>query len=117
MDCREAFETAEVSSNLMPERAGMAQAVVAHVYGVRLRDMGGVTRGAPRVALARQVAMYLTHIVFGMGVSEIAAAFARNKTTAHHALKHVEDLRDDAGFDRTLRFLEDLLRDAAGRAA
>jgi len=117
MYCREAFETRRVSSNLMPERAGMAEAIVAHVYGVPLHDMCGTTRGAPRVALARQVAMYLTHIVFGMGVSEIAPAFGRNKATAHHALKHVEDLRDDPGFDRTLRFLETLLRDAAGRAA
>ena len=115
MYCREAFEIR--SSNLLPERAGLAATVVAHVYGVTLRDMRGTTRGAPRTALARQVAMYLTHIVFGMGVSEIAVAFARNKTTAHHALKHVEDLRDDPSFDRTLRFLESLLLEAAGRAA
>ncbi|MBV9992556.1 MAG: chromosomal replication initiator DnaA [Alphaproteobacteria bacterium] len=114
MYCHEAFEVR--SSNLLPERAGMAAAVVAHVYGVTLLDMRSTTRGAPRTALARQVAMYLAHVVFSMGVSEIAAAFARNKTTAHHALRHVEDLRDDPSFDRTLRFLEGLLRDAAGRA-
>jgi len=103
--------------NLSPHRAGLAQAVVAHVYGVALAEMRRETRGAPRAALARQVAMYLTHIVFGMSGGEIARAFARHRATAFHALRHVEDLRDDVEFDRTLRFLETMLRDAAGRPA
>ena len=104
-------------ADLSPHRAGLAQAIVAHVYGVPLHDMRAETRGAPRAALARQVAMYLTHIVFGMSSGQIAQAFARHKATAHHALHHVEDLRDDAEFDRTLRFLETMLRDAAGVGA
>src|SRR5262245_48836098 len=106
---------AAASADLSPHRAGLAQAIVAHVYGVALDDMRCETRGAPRAALARQVAMYLTHIVWGMSGGQIAQAFARHKATAHHALRHIEDLRDDAEFDRTLRFLETMLRDAAGR--
>jgi chromosomal replication initiation ATPase DnaA len=100
-----------------PERAGIAQAVVAHTYGVSLEDMSADTRGAPRAALARQIAMYLAHVVFGMSIDEIARDFARHRTTAHHALKRVEELREDPDLDRTLHFLETMLRNAAGRAA
>lgn len=100
-----------------PARAGIAQAVVAHAYGVTLEDMSADTRGAPRAALARQIAMYLAHIVFAMTIDEIAHAFARHRTTAHHALKRVEELREDPDLDRTLHFLETMLRNAAGRAA
>ncbi len=98
-------------------RAGLAQAVVAHVFDVKLEELRAVTRGAPRAARARQVAMYLCHVVFRMSSAEIAGAFARHKATAHHALRHVEDLRDDPALDRTLQFLEGMLRGAAGRAA
>jgi len=95
----------------------LAQAFVAHAFGVALEDMRTDTRGAPRAALARQVAMYLCHVVLRMGVSEVALAFQRRKSTACHALRHVEDLRDDAELDRTLYFLEASLRSATGRAA
>jgi chromosomal replication initiation ATPase DnaA len=97
------------ASGQAPLRAGMAQAVVAHVYDVTLEEMRAQTRGAPRAALARQVAMYLSHIVFGMSVNEIAAAFMRHRSTAHYALRHVEDLRDDAEVDRSLELLETML--------
>ena len=56
--------------------------------------------------------MYLSHVVFGLGVSAIALAFLRHKATVHHALKRIESLRDDPEFDRSLRFLETMLRDA-----
>jgi chromosomal replication initiation ATPase DnaA len=105
------------SSRLAPERAGLAQAIVAHTYGVELYDMRAGTRGAPRAALARQIAMYLCHVVFRMTVQEIAQAFLRRKSTAHHALRRIEELRDDPELDRTLQFLETMLRSAAGSAA
>ena len=105
------------ASALAPWRAGMAQAIVAHVYDVTLEEMRAETRGAPRAALARQVAMYLSHIVFGMSVSEIAAAFMRHRSTAHYALRHVEDLRDDPEVDRSLKLLETMLVSDAGARA
>lgn len=102
---------------LAPLRAGMAQALVAHVYGVELEDMRALTRRQPRAALARQIAMYLSHTVLGMSVSQVAEAFGRDRSTACYALRHVEDLRDDPELDRTLLFLETLLRGAVRGAA
>jgi chromosomal replication initiation ATPase DnaA len=97
-----------------PSRIGIAQTLVAHIYDVRLDELSAPTRGGPRAALARQVAMYLAHVVFKMSVVEIALAFGRQPSTACHAVHHVEDLRDDEGFDRTVLYLEAMLRDAVG---
>jgi chromosomal replication initiation ATPase DnaA len=100
-----------------PGRAVVAQAIVACAYDVTLDDMRATTRRGPRPALARQIAMYLSHIVFEMSVTEVSLAFVRHRATVCHALHHVEDLRDDAEFDRTLVYLEAALRLAAGGAA
>ncbi|HWA91879.1 MAG TPA: helix-turn-helix domain-containing protein [Rhizomicrobium sp.] len=105
------------SSRLTPERAGIAQAIVAHAYGIELYDMRADTRRDKRAALARQIAMYLCHVVFRMTVHDIAIAFLRSKSTAHHALSRIEELRDDPELDRTLQFLESMLRSATGRPA
>jgi chromosomal replication initiation ATPase DnaA len=102
---------------MAPYRASLAQALVAHVYGVTLEDMRASTRRNPRAALARQIAMYLSHIVFGMRVSAVAEAFGRDRSTACYALHHIEDLRDDPELDRTLLMLETMLRDATGGAS
>ena len=100
-----------------PQRSGLAAAVAAHAFGVTLEEMRSATRGQARIALARQVAMYLSCTVFGMTLSEVGHAFMRHKATAHHAMHRVENLRDDANFDRSLHFLEATLRSAAGRGA
>jgi chromosomal replication initiation ATPase DnaA len=91
-------------------RASLAQTVVAQVFGVPLADMRAPTRSRPRAALARQVAMYLSHVVFGMSVIQVASAFERDRSTACHAMRHVEELREDPELDRTVDYLETLLR-------
>jgi chromosomal replication initiation ATPase DnaA len=107
----------EMGARNAPCHAGMAQAIVAYAYDITLDEMLAVTRRGPKPALARQVAMYLSHIVLEMGVTEIGEAFERHRSTVSHALHHVEDLRDDAEFDRTLDYLEATLRRAAGGVA
>jgi chromosomal replication initiation ATPase DnaA len=62
-------------------------------------------RTAPNV-LARQVAMYLANVAFGLTYSEIGAIFWRDRTTVAHACAVIEDLRDDPGVDRALAALE-----------
>ena len=98
-------------------RAGMAQALVAHVYGVELTDMRAQTRRMPRAALARQVAMYLSHVVLQLSLSEVGEAFGRGRSTAWHATHHIESLREDSELDRTLDYLETTLRGTIGEAA
>lgn len=100
-----------------PSPMDMIRAVVAFAYDVKLEDMLAMTRGDPRTALARQIAMYLGNVVCGIRLSAVAAGFARHRSTACHALHRIEDLRDDPEFDRTLRYLESTLRTALGEAA
>jgi chromosomal replication initiation ATPase DnaA len=69
-------------------------------------------RGSPQVAFARQVAMYLTHVAFGMSLQRVGFAFARDRSTVAYACHLVEDRRDDAAFDTMLDQLEASLRAA-----
>lgn len=100
-----------------PHNADIALTLVAQVYGVELKDMCSAKRSAPRAAFARQIAMYLSHIVFKMTISQIGTAFGRDRSTACHAVHHVERMRDDAEIDRTLLQLEVMLRNVVRETA
>lgn len=78
---------------------------VTWVFGVRHCDIVRATRGRARVALARQVAMYLAHVVFGLSLTQVGLVFGRDRTTVAHACSVIEDRRDDACFDRALDLL------------
>jgi chromosomal replication initiation ATPase DnaA len=79
---------------------------VAAVFGVEIGDLGATTRGSPRAAFARQVAMYLAHVVCGLSLTEVGVLFGRDRTTVAHACNVVEDGRDDPELDRRLEHLE-----------
>ncbi len=90
---------------------GVAQLVVAHAYGVPLDTLMATTRKSRRAAEARQVSMYLAHVVFHMSHGQIARGFGRDRTTARHACRRVEELREDPERDRLVAWLEALLRE------
>jgi hypothetical protein len=84
----------------------IVEGAVAQVFGVTHGDLFTPSRGRARVALARQVAMYLAHICCGLSFTEVGLLFGRDRTTVAHACAVVEDRRDDPIFDRTLELLE-----------
>jgi hypothetical protein len=43
-------------------------------------------------------------------MTEVGQVFARDRTTVSYACGRVEDMRDDADFDRSLDLLESVLR-------
>ena len=104
-------------SSTVPSAVRFTQIVVAHVYGVPLEALLAGTRRDRQAAEARQVAMYLAHVVCRMNKPAVARAFGRERTTAHHACRRVEDLREDPDQDRLLAWLEVLLRNAQGERA
>ena len=64
-------------------RASVRQAIdppVAAVFDVEIGDLRALTRCSPRAAFARQVAMYLAHVVCGLSLTEIGALFQRDRT-------------------------------------
>ncbi len=99
------------------QRASLALFVAGQVYGVPVEEMRKPTRGRPHAARARQIAVYLARSVFGLSRKQLAAEFRRDRSTVQHACHLVEGLRaQNAEFDSTLRWMEQLLRRAAGLA-
>lgn len=86
-----------------------AIALVARQKNVPIRMLMHNTRSRPSAARARQLAMYLCHVVFGQTLAEIGAAFGRDRTTVSHACALIEDMRDDPRFDEEVCVLERLL--------
>ena len=86
-----------------------ARRIVAGEFSVAEQDLTAPTRARADVAFARQVAMYLTHVVYQLTYHEVAEAFGRDRTTVAYACAVVEDARDDIEFDERLEKLEDRL--------
>ena len=103
---------------LSAQRVGLAQTIAAQIYDVSAAEMRAPTRGRPRAARARQIAIALARIVFDMSQKQLAVAFGRDRSTVCHACNLIARLREEDGeFDSTLRWMEGLLRRAAGIAA
>lgn len=93
-------------------RDGAKARLACEVAGFALEikeDLLMPTRGSPNSALARQIAMYLTHVGFGMSLHRVANAFGRDRSTIAYACHLIEDKRDDAAFDDFLDALETAL--------
>jgi chromosomal replication initiation ATPase DnaA len=110
---QEQIPRAACIDHLRANGPGLVQPVVAYFYNVSIDDMRAGTRRGARAAFARQIAMYLMHVIYGLSMSEVAGNFGRDRSTACHACHRIEDLRDDPGFDRQLLHFENLLRAAA----
>ncbi len=80
--------------------------IVAEAFDICALDLAGATRGCAKVALARQAAMYLARVSFGLTLSQAASLFERDRTTAAYACRVIEDRRDDPGFDALLAAIE-----------
>jgi len=81
---------------------------------VLLMDTG--RRKAP-IAHARQLAMYLAHILLGRTLTEVGQLFGRDRTTVAYACARIEDKRDEPEFDEYVIGLECLLNGGAGENA
>lgn len=81
---------------------------IAFLVGVT-DDLIAGTRGAPNVAFARQLAMYMAHAGFGMTAMQVALSFDRDRSTLMHTAKKIEDLRDDTEFDLLLDEVGEIL--------
>jgi hypothetical protein len=82
------------------------ETLVSTATGIGVVDLRSSHRGRAAVAFARQVAMYLAHVQFGLSLSQVGRLFRRDRTTVAHACAQVEDRRDDPRFDGVLVCLE-----------
>lgn len=85
------------------------QGLVAAALGISLAELQAHSRGRAAAAFARQTAMYLAHVHFGISLSQVGRSFGRDRTTVAHACARVEDRRDDPKFECVLGCLESAL--------
>lgn len=87
----------------------VAIALVAREKNVPIRLLRHRSRCRADAARARQLAMYLSHVILGRSLTEIGDAFGRDRTTVSYACALIEDLRDDRAFDEEVLALEQRL--------
>jgi chromosomal replication initiation ATPase DnaA len=100
---------ARPSRTEIAEDAEIVEQVVLRTFGLPERTLRGPLRGRAAVAFARQVAIYVLHIHLGLSLTRSARAFGRDRTTAAHACRIVEDRRDDGRIDRLVASVETAL--------
>ena len=63
--------------------------------------------------------MYLAHVIGGLPLNDVAAEFARDRSTVSHACINIEDGRDSPIIEIQLEYMERRLRERieAGEAA
>jgi len=81
-------------------------ALIAREKRIPIRLLIHRSRCRVDAARARQLAMYLSHVVLGRSLTEIGEAFGRDRTTVSHACAVIEDMRDDPRFDEEVSELE-----------
>lgn len=80
------------------------------IDGERLCSAG---RGTAAEAYARQIAVYIAHTTLGLSYTEAGRLFGRDRTTAAHACRRIEEERESERIDQFV----DCLERAACRAA
>jgi hypothetical protein len=80
--------------------------LAASVHHVAPADLSLMRRGASEVVAARQLAIYLVHVVFGFDRDSTAKLFGRDRRTVARACAHVEDQRDATEAERAFSAIE-----------
>ncbi len=93
---------------------GVIEDIVSNVFSVEPEHLRRATRGRAKIALARQVAMYIAHVGYGMNLTDVGRLFERDRTTVAHACSVVEIRRDDPDFDAAVVLLEMIVRTIDG---
>lgn len=88
--------------------------LIGRTFSVEPQSIRAPYRGEGRTAFARQVAIYLSHIGFGLTMTEVGALFGRDRTTVAYACRVIERKRDEPQIDATVGMLERALGVATG---
>lgn len=85
---------------------GALVSVIAAGFSIDPNAIVAPSRDKAHIALTRQVSMYVAHVALGLTLTEVGRKFGRDRTTAAHACRLIEDLRDNRDFDFALEHLE-----------
>lgn len=81
--------------------------VVAAHKGIARSALLSPTRSRSEIASARQLAMYLSHVLLELNLTDVGRYFGRDRTTVAHACALIEDAREDCAVDSEIQMLED----------
>ncbi len=98
-----------------PEVFALTQAVAGERH-VSMTALLRRSRGSGASAAARQLAIYLAHVVLQRPQDVVAELFARDRTTVAHACRAVEDRRDDPELEAEIARIEARWADGVGVA-
>jgi hypothetical protein len=96
----------------LPRPAGEADIIeelVLRAFGLDRRGISTfrtASRGKADIAFARQVAIYMANTYLGLTLTAAGRMFDRDRTTAAHACRVVEDRRDDPIINNQLETVE-----------
>lgn len=88
-----------------------AMEIASEACNVTLDEMQAPDRKRAKVSFARQLAMYLCHVVGQMSLSDISSMFGRDRTTVAYACHIIEDRRDSPFFNAQLEYMETTMRE------
>ncbi len=84
--------------------------VLLSYFNISKSELYASSRQKASIALIRQIAMYICHVNFSLTYTEIGIVFGRDRTTASHACRLIEDKRDNPKFDSAIGQLELVLK-------
>ena len=76
------------------------------LFSLPIKELRGAGRSTLPVSRFRLIAMYVAHVVLRLTMADVGRGFGRDRTTVLHACQLVEDLRDDAEYDRVVSMFE-----------
>jgi len=86
--------------------ARLAVDMEGEAYSVPTDEILSPHRSQAEVSRARQVAMYLAHVIGQLTINQVSTEFGRDRTTVTHGLHIIEDRRDSPIFEQQMQFLE-----------
>jgi hypothetical protein len=95
-----------IVSNISIYSSHVQSALENCILSVFGRSIAAERSRARRVLKARQTAIYLANVTFGLTYTEIGLLFRRDRRAVARTCALVEDLRDDPGIDWVLTALE-----------
>ncbi len=105
-DCDATDLAAEKRRDEVVESCDAVIELMAALFGVPSKELRRVGRTGNDISRLRQIAMYVAHVVFRFSMRDVGRGFGRDRTTVLYACHMVEDLRDDADFDRIVSLAE-----------
>ncbi|MBD8893533.1 chromosomal replication initiator DnaA [Labrenzia suaedae] len=98
-----------IRRNRIQAHLHLAEGYAARAYCIMPEELYRNTRGKMHVCEARQLVMYIAHVVLELSRSEVARRYNRDRSTVAHACRTIEERREDPEFDRLVKSIEGLV--------